>query len=388
MQIPLAAPDIRDSDRAAVLEVLNSGVLSLGPKLTGFEQAVARVTKSKHAIAVNSGTSALHLCVKAAGIRDGDEVITSPFSFIASSNCLLFERAKPVFVDIDPITFNIDPAKIEEAITPRTKAILPVHVFGRPCAISDILYLAHKHSLTVIEDSCEAIGARYHETPVGSFGQTGVFAFYPNKQLTTGEGGVIVTNDSAIAALCRSWRNQGRSDSDGWLEHEHLGYNYRLSDINCALGISQLERLEEVVEARARVAAMYDQALRDIPEVIAPRLTEPNSRISWFVYVIRLADDFTREDRDQVLAYLRKQNIGCRNYFPPIHLQPLYKKLFGYGPGAFPITEHVGDRTISLPFYNQLTAGEIEYVCTSLKDAIQSLNTRTLVTGHSLSAQA
>ena len=330
MQIPLSSPDLTDQDRAAVLEVLNSNTLSLGPKLPAFEHAVSRTTNSRHAIAVNSGTSGLHLCVRAAGISDGDEVITTPFSFVASANCILFERGKPVFVDIDPLTYNLDPQQIEQAITPRTKAILPVHVFGRPCAISEITHIARKHGLTLIEDACEAIGAQYRGSPVGTFGQTGVFAFYPNKQLTTGEGGVIITDDDEVARRCRSWRNQGRSDTEGWLEHDELGYNYRLSDINCALGTSQISRLGEVVAARQRVAELYDAALKAIPEVIAPPLKEPECRISWFVYVVRLADEFGRPERDQVITELRKRGIGCRNYFPPIHLQPLYERMFGY----------------------------------------------------------
>jgi perosamine synthetase len=388
LQIPLAAPDIREADRAAVLEVLNSGALSLGPKLPEFEQAVARVSRSRYAVAVNSGTSALHLCVKAAGIRDGDEVITSPFSFVASANCVLFERAKPVFVDIDPVTYNIDASRIEAAITPRTKAILPVHVFGRPCALDDITYIAQKRGLTIIEDACEAIGAKYHNAPVGTSGQTGVFAFYPNKQLTTGEGGVIVTDDLSIANQCRSWRNQGRADSDGWLEHDTLGYNYRLSDINCALGITQLARLDEVISARAQVAEFYDEALREIPELIAPRPSEPDAMISWFVYVVRLTDEFNRADRDRVIAALKRQGIGARNYFPPIHLQPLYQRMFGYCAGAFPITEHIADRTIALPFFNHLTQGEVETVCLSLRNAIHSLGGKTRVARQPLAARA
>jgi perosamine synthetase len=375
LQIPLSSPDIIAEDREAVLEVLASNALSLGPKLPAFEQAVCRVTNSRHAIAVNSGTSGLHLCVRAAGISDGDEVITTPFSFVASANSILFERGKPVFVDIDPLTYNIDPAQIEQAITPRTKAILPVHVFGRPCALSEVLSIARKHGLTVIEDACEAIGAQYEGQPAGTFGQTGVFAFYPNKQLTTGEGGVIVTDDDEVARLCRSWRNQGRSDTEGWLEHDELGYNYRLSDINCALGISQISRLSKVMDARQRVAELYNAALQGIPEVIPPLLNEPKCRTSWFVYVVRLNDEFGRSERDQVIAQLRKRGIGCRNYFPPIHLQPLYERLFGYRPCAFPVTEHISDRTIALPFFNRLSEGDIDIVCTELREAVQSLTT-------------
>jgi len=372
LQIPLSSPDIRDQDRAAVLAVLDSGTLSLGPRLPAFEHAIAKLTKSRYAVAVNSGTSALHLCVKAAGIGEGDEVITTPFSFVASANCILFERAKPVFVDIDPISYNIDVSKIEDAITPRTKAILPVHVFGRPCGLAEITAVAQKHGLIVIEDSCEAIGAQYQGRSVGSFGQTGVFAFYPNKQLTTGEGGVIVTDDAKIAARCRSWRNQGRSEADGWLEHDSLGYNYRLSELNCALGISQFSRLPEILAARTRVAELYDEILRDCSDVAAPALTEPGAVISWFVYVVRLSDEFDRTDRNHVIATLQQQGIGCRNYFPPIHLQPLYRNAFGFGPGDFPVAEHVADRTIALPFFNRLSAGEISSVCNSLQAALQS----------------
>jgi perosamine synthetase len=378
LQIPLSSPDITAEDRAAVLEVLNSKALSLGPKLPAFEQAVSRITNSRHAIAVNSGTSGLHLCVRAAGISDGDEVITTPFSFVASANSILFERGKPVFVDIDPITYNIDPAQIEQAITPRTKAILPVHVFGRPCAVSGIMQIGRKYGLTVIEDACEAIGAQYEGKPAGTFGQTGVFAFYPNKQLTTGEGGVIITDDDEVARRCRSWRNQGRSDTEGWLEHDELGYNYRLSDINCALGLSQISRLGEVVQARQRVAELYNAALEDIVEVIPPTLEEPRCRISWFVYVVRLGDEFGRVQRDHVIAELRKRGIGCRNYFPPIHLQPLYERMFGYRAGSFPVTEHISDRTIALPFFNRLSESEIGLVCTELRRAIKSVTMHTL----------
>jgi perosamine synthetase len=384
MQIPLSSPDINEQDRAAVLDVLNSGTLSLGPRLTDFEAAVTRLTNSRFAVAVNSGTSALHLCVKAADIGKRDEVITSPFSFVASANCVLFERARPVFVDIDPMTYNIDVSRIEDAITPRTRAILPVHVFGRPCAISEIVSIAEDRGLTIIEDSCEAIGAKHQGRPVGTFGQTGVFAFYPNKQLTTGEGGVIVTDDANVAAQCRSWRNQGRSDLDGWLEHDSLGYNYRLSDMNCALGTSQLSRLNEILTARACVARLYDEALDGFDEIVRPQIAEPDAKISWFVYVVRLGDEFDRSDRDRVIADLKSQGIGCRNYFPPIHLQPLYRREFGYAPGRFPITEHVADRTIALPFFNRLSESEVGYVCKALKKAVRSLPSKVLVTARNI----
>jgi perosamine synthetase len=377
MNIPLSSPDLSAEERASVLEVLNGSQLSLGPRLPAFEHAIAERTGVRYAVAVNSGTSALHLCVKAAGIRAGDEVITTPFSFVASANCVLFERGVPVFVDIDPLTWNIHLGRLEDAITPRTKAILPVHVFGRPCAMEGILQIAAKHHLAVIEDSCEAIGATYQGKPVGGFGQTGVFAFYPNKQITTGEGGVITTNDPEIARLCRSWRNQGRGENDAWLQHERLGYNYRLSEMNCALGQAQLGRLDEILSLRAAVAARYTAMLRDlVPEVIPPSPAGDDSQISWFTYVVRLRDEFSRADRDCVLQSLRQSGVACSNYFSPIHLQPFYREAFGYRPGDFPITEHIANRTVALPFFNHLTDEQIRTVCISLANAVSKLTRR------------
>jgi perosamine synthetase len=367
MQVPLSKPEIDDSDRKAVMDVLSGAELSLGPRLPAFEKAVCERFGNRFAIAVNSGTSGLHLCVKAAGIQDGDEVITTPFSFIASANCLLFERAIPVFVDVDPESGNIDPALIERAITPRTRGILPVHVFGRPCQMGAILEIAKRRVLTVIEDSCEAIGATLDGIPVGRLGQTGVFAFYPNKQITTGEGGIIVTDDEEAARLCRSWRNQGRDDGGAWLQHRRLGYNYRLSDLNCALGISQLARLDEIMAARSRVAELYNAALKDFEPLVLPSLSEPNATLSWFVYVVRLREEFSRNDRDRILRGLRAAGIGCNNYFTPIHLQPFYRDSFGFQEGDFPVTEHLADRTIALPFHNNLTIAEVEYVSDALR---------------------
>jgi perosamine synthetase len=378
MNIPLSSPDLTHEERACVMDVLLGRELSLGPRLPAFERALRELTGARHAIAVNSGTSALHLCIKAAGVGPGDEVITSPFSFVASANCAMFEGGVPRFVDIDPDTWNLDIAQIESAITPRTKAILPVHVFGRPCPMEPIMEIARRHNLAVIEDSCEAIGGTSGGRPVGTFGQTGVFAFYPNKQITTGEGGAIVTNDDEVARLCRSWRNQGRGDSSGWLQHERLGYNYRLSDLNCALGAVQVSRLPEILAARASVAAAYDAALAElVPDVLRPALEEPGAGISWFVYVVRLRDEYTAADRDDVVACLRHHGIGCNTYFSPIHLQPFYREMFGYRPGDFPVTEHVAARTIALPFFNQLTDEEIETVCSRLAAAVSTLSLRT-----------
>jgi perosamine synthetase len=379
MNIPLSSPDLTHEERSCVMDVLLGRELSLGPRLPAFERALRKLTGARHAIAVNSGTSALHLCIKAAGIGPGDEVITTPFSFVASANCALFERAVPTFVDIDPDTWNLDVARIEAAITPRTKAILPVHVFGRPCPMEPILEIARRRNLVVIEDSCEAIGATSGGRPVGTFGQTGVFAFYPNKQITTGEGGAIVTDDDDVARLCRSWRNQGRGESGAWLQHERLGYNYRLSDLNCALGAVQVSRLPEILAARARVAAMYHRALSlRVPDLVLPAPTEPDAEISWFVYVVRLRDEFSAADRDAVVESLRRRGIGCNTYFSPIHLQPFYREMFGYRHGDFPITEHIAERTIALPFFNHLKEEEIESVCKALADAVSALSLRKL----------
>jgi perosamine synthetase len=378
-EVPLSSPEVTDEDRQRVLEILNGRTLSLGPVTPAFEEALARAAGSRFAVAVNSGTSALHLCVKAAEIGEGDEVITTPFSFVASANCMLYERAIPRFVDIDPLTYNLDPGAIRDAIGPRTKGILPVHVFGRPCDMDSIDAIAQPRGLAVIEDSCEAIGATVNGRRAGGLGQSGVFAFYPNKQITTGEGGAVLTNDERIAALCRSWRNQGRGAGSGWLQHERLGYNYRISEINCALGLGQVSRLDSILEKRQRAANLYTEMLRDrVPEVIAPAPAAPGTTISWFVFVVRMRDEFTREDRDRILETLRNAGIGCNNYFSPIHLQSFYRETFGYRRGDFPVTERVADRTIALPFFNQLTARQISIAVDALSAAIHSLKTPTV----------
>jgi perosamine synthetase len=375
--IPLSSPDLCAQERRAVMDVLSGRSLSLGPMLPAFEQALAEIAGTRFAVAVNSGTSALHLCVKAAGIGEGDEVITTPFSFVASANCLLYERAIPRFVDIDAATYNIDASLIRGQIGPRTRAILPVHVFGLPCDMDAIGRLAGHHGLTIIEDSCEAIGASSRGRRAGSFGQSGAFAFYPNKQITTGEGGAIVTSDQRVASLCRSWRNQGRGENGAWLQHERLGFNYRLSDLNCALGLAQLSRLPEILARRKNVAGAYHHALSRIPEIILPPRPVADCEMSWFVYVVRLRDEFTRADRDQILASLRQAGIGCNCYFTPIHLQPFYRQMFGFQPGDFPVTEHVAERTIALPFYNALTLRQIATVVSALADAIATLTHRS-----------
>jgi perosamine synthetase len=369
--IPLSRPDISEDDIAAVVEVLRTPHLSLGPKVPEFEAAVCRYTGARHAIAVNSGTAALHLAVKALGIGVGDEVVTSPFSFVASANCMLFEGARPVFADIDPDTLNIDPARIERAITSRTRAILPVHVFGVPADMPAIVDIARRHGLHVIEDACEALGSRLNGKACGTFGAAGTFAFYPNKQMTTGEGGVVITDDTTRADLMRSLRNQGRGASGAWLQHERLGYNYRLADLNCALGISQLARLDRFIEARRRVAETYRRHLARFEELELPLDSAPGADISWFVYVVRLKRS-TRTERDRFLELLRARGVACNNYFSPIHLQPYFQQM-GYRPGEFPVTEAIADTTIALPFFNRLSEDDVCYVASVIENALYEI---------------
>lgn len=373
MRVPLSRPDLSQNDRDIVMRVLSTDQLSIGPMVTEFEKAIADRASCKYAVAVNSGTSGLHLIVRSLGIGDGDEVITTPFSFIASSNSIMFERAKPVFVDIRPDTLNIDPDRIERAISGKTKAILPVHAFGQPADMEPIREIANRHHLAIIEDSCEAIGAEYHGRPAGSFGDAGVFAFYPNKQITTGEGGIIVTNNEEIAKLSRSMRNQGRGEANTWLAHERLGFNYRLDEMSAALGLSQLKQLDGFLEARARVAETYNQKLRRIDGVVIPHIA-PSVKMSWFVYVIQLP---AHVNRDAVAQYLDEHGVGCRPYFTPIHLQPFYSRLFGYKRGDYPITEEVSSRTLALPFFNRLLEAEIDYVVETLNNAIHTKQSKT-----------
>jgi perosamine synthetase len=372
MKIPLSRPDITRLERKAISDVLRTHQLSLGPKLTEFEEKIADYIKIRYAVAVNSGTSALHLIVRSLGIKEGDEVITTPFSFIASANCILFERAKPVFVDIDPRTLNIDVSRIEEKINKKTRAILAVDIFGHPADWDRLKEIAQKYNLKLIEDSCEAFGAEYKGKKTGVFADAACFAFYPNKQMTTGEGGMIVTNSKKIADLCRSMRNQGRDDTE-WLQHGRLGYNYRISDINCALGIAQMQRINEMFAKRQKVAEMYNERLKEIKEMELPCIS-PDVKLSWFVYTVRLKKNFGKNKRNEIKARLFKKGIECGSYFPPIHLQPFYRKIFGYSKGDFPITEYVSERTLALPFYNNLTKEEIDYVVRNLKEIIRKYN--------------
>jgi perosamine synthetase len=363
--IPLSNPDIDPADVQTVAEVVAGGRLALGPKVKEFEAAIADYAGRRHCVAANSGTSALHLIVRALGIGDGDEVITTPFSFVASSNCLLFERARPVFADIDSKSLCLDPSRVEAAITRRTKAILVVDVFGHPADWPALEAIARRHHLLLVEDSAESLGSALNERRCGSFGRAAVFAFYPNQQITTGEGGAVVTDDAELSSLCRSLANQGRGDAGVWLQHVRLGYNYRMDEMSAALGLSQLARMEQILAARAQVAAWYGKALADVEGVEVPYVS-PGVKMSWFVYVVRLAEGATREDRNRILRGLEARGIGCRDYFAPIHLQPFYRDLLGTKEGDFPITESVAARTIALPFYNRLSQGEVEAVVRAL----------------------
>jgi perosamine synthetase len=372
MRIPLSAPDITEADIVAVSAVLRTSRLSLGPQLEVFEQSFARYIGASHAVAVNSGTSALHLCIRALGISEGDEVIVPSFAFIAVANVLRYERAGPVFVDIDPHTLNLDPARIEEAITPRTRAILVVHTFGCPAALDEILALARRHNLFVIEDACEALGAQFEGRQVGSFGDAAVFGFYPNKQITSGEGGMLLTNDSNVADLVRKLRNQGRRESGEWFQHEELGYNYRISELNCALGASQLQRLETIIERREAVAREYHHRLQTESRLQLPAIELPRRRISWFVYVLRLGEPFSAAHRDCVVQEMASRGIACGRYFAPIHLQPAYRSQ-PHRSMTLAHTESIAQRTLALPFFNKISVEQIEEVCQTLRAVLHKV---------------
>ncbi len=368
MQIYLSRPDITEKEIEAVCSVLRCPNLSLGPKLYQFEQVFAKYIGRKRAVAVSSGTTGLFLCLTALGIKPGDEVITTPFTFIASATTIMMTGAKPVFVDIDPISLNMNPGKIESAITENTKAILPVEVFGNPSGFDKICKIAEKHNLIIIEDSCEALGSSLNGKMAGTFGKLSVFAFYPNKQITTGEGGMILTDDENIADLCISLRNQGRDKNAGWLSHRRLGYNFRLSDINCALGIAQLSRIDEIKAKRSQVAKWYQEMLTDDDRLIVPK-PDKGCEISWFVFVARLAES-SRSNRDIILETMINNGIQVSNYFPPAHLMPFMVEKFGYKKGDFPVTEKACESTIALPFYNNLSKDEVATVCKILKKAL------------------
>jgi dTDP-4-amino-4,6-dideoxygalactose transaminase len=384
----MSSPNLTDADREAVAAVLRTPHLSMGGEIKAFEAAFRKFTGARHAIGVSSGTAGLHLCVRAAGIGPGDLVITTPFSFVASANALLFEGAVPIFVDVDAHTGNIDPGLVKQASADllsggllakrwlprsgsaegaRLKAVLPVDVFGQPADMDPIVGTARAHGLKVIEDSCEALGAEYKGRQAGTLGDYGVFAFYPNKQITTGEGAMIITDDEPAATLMRALRNQGRAPGDTWLQHTYLGYNYRLDEMSAALGRAQMARLDEMIEQRARVARWYTERLEHIPGVEPPQVVRNTTRMSWFVYVARFAPEI---DRERVAKILDRRGIPARPYFIPIHLQPYMVERFGYREGDFPITEGLGRHGLALPFSSVMSEAQVEQVCQELRSAV------------------
>jgi len=369
--ISMSSAEITEQDIQAVVDVIRSGRLALGPQTRAFEAAMAEVIGVKHAVAVNSGTSGLHLVVRALGLGPGDEVLVPSFTFAASVNAILFEGATPVFVDIETETYNLDPADLARKVTARTKAIMAVDVFGHPAEWDAITAVAEENGLRIIDDSCEALGAAYKGRKLGTFGDAATFAFYPNKQITTGEGGMIVTDDDQIAALCQSMRNQGRDEMGAWLEHVRLGYNYRMTEMSAAMGVTQLPRLGTFMAKRAHVAAMYTERLTGLDAVRAP-VVRDDVTISWFVYVITLAEGAPGKgmQRDGVIAKLAEQGVPARGYFAPIHTQPYIKQRFGDLSGTLPVTEAIAQRTIALPFHNNLTEAEVDTVVQALKRSL------------------
>lgn len=381
-EVPLSSPEITDDDIRAVTMALRSGRLSIGPYQEAFERDVATITDRLEGVACSSGTAGLHMVLLAMGIGEGDEVITTPFSFIASSNCILYVGAKPVFVDIDPKSLNMDPEQIEAKITPRTKAILAVETFGNPEHMEVYRRMADRHEIRLIEDCCEGLGGSWRGRPIGGFGHAGVFGFYPNKQITTGEGGLIVTDDERLASVCRSLRNQGRTTDEGsvggvrnWMRFERLGFNYRMSELQAALGLSQVRRLEGIVEGRQGVARRYMERFLDNHDVILPTVSD-DAVMSWFVFVVRLSDQYSVEERDRMIEGMHRHEVGCAPYFPCIHLQPVYRERFGYKEGDFPIAERVSQRTIALPFYTNLSPKDQDFAASTFDLMLSRENIR------------
>jgi len=361
--VALSSPWLDERDEELVLEVLRSGWLSLGPTGPRFEQLLAEAVGARHCAAVSSGTAGLHLAARLAGIGPGDEVITSPFSFVASANCAIYEGATPVFADVDPQTFNLDPSAVEAAITERTKAIVAVDIFGYPSELDPLIELCERHGLVLVEDACEALGARYKGRPLGSHGHLATFAFYPNKQMTTGEGGAVTTNDEQQYELLTSLRNQGRLETSSWLLHGRLGYNYRLDDVSAALGIGQVERLDEILAARSGVAARYAELLAEV-DVEVPLADDDDHVRSWFVYVVKLPADV---DRDAVARRMSEHGVATAPYVPSIHLQPYMRERYGFREGMLPFSEDTSARTLALPFHARLPLDDQEYVVDTLR---------------------
>jgi perosamine synthetase len=386
LPIPMSSPDLSEIERQAVMSVVYTPILSMGAHTSAFEQAFRDYLGCKYAIAVNSGTAGLHLCIRAAGVCENDLVITTPFSFVASTNVILFERAVPVFVDVDPATGNINTSMLEQVVhdletggkdaqqwLPRRgqgisirsslKAILPVDVFGQPADLDPICKVAKEHKLKVIEDSCEALGGEYKGRKAGTIGDYGVFGFYPNKQITTGEGGMIVTDDEKAAQLMSALRNQGRAPGDTWLQHTHLGYNYRIDEMSAALGATQMRRIEALIARRAQVAQWYVERLSELPYLRMPQIASTTTRMSWFVFVIWLNREI---DREKLAEKLNRFGIPVRPYFLPIHMQPYMVERFGYQAGDFPVTEALGQCGLALPFSGTLDEAQVDYVCRKL----------------------
>jgi perosamine synthetase len=367
-EIPLARPWIGEREEEFVLDVLRSGRLSLGPTIDRFEELVAERIGAPFAAAVSSGTAGLHLLCHIAGFGPGDEVITSPVSFVASANCFVYEGATPVFADVDPRTLNLDPAAVEAAITERTKGVVAVDMFGYPCELDELRSMCERHGLALIEDSAEALGAEYKGTPVGGHGPSAVFGFYPNKQVATGEGGVVLTHSEREWRLVRSLRNQGRTyDTGAWFDHVRLGFNYRWTDVQAAIGIAQLEKLDEILARRSAAAARYEELLAGVDEVETPVADDDVHRRSWFVYVVKLAPEV---DRARVMAELREQGIGTAEYVPCVHLQPYLRERFGFAEGLCPVAEDACARTLALPFFTQVEAEDQERVVQALRAAV------------------
>jgi perosamine synthetase len=398
-RVPMSSPDVTDAEREAVMRALHTPVLSIGPYVQQFEQRLSAFVGARYGVAVNSGTSGLHLSVIAAGVTEYDLVVTTPFSFIASANCILYERGIPIFVDVDPLTGNIDPEQVHAAIGDlarggmaarrwlplalrngrygRVKSILAVHAFGQPADMTPIVALARRRNLVVIEDACEALGSEYRGHPAGTLGDLAVFAFYPNKQITTGEGGMIVTNNEEWAVVLRSLRNQGRDVFDAWLNHTRLGFNYRLDELSAALGCVQMQRIRELLAKRARVAAWYNERLADLELVERPLISDTTTVMSWFVYVVRIKPPARR---DVVMRLLAAAGIPSRPYFTPIHLQPFYRKKFGFRRGDFPVTERLGDVSLALPFSSVMTESQVDMVCEQLRHSlVQSIQSEDTV---------
>jgi dTDP-4-amino-4,6-dideoxygalactose transaminase len=365
--VPLSGPYLDEREEELVLEVMRSGRLSLGPTIDRFEEMFAAKVGAPYAAAVSSGTAGLHLLCISAGIGPGDEVITTPYSFAATANFFVYEGGVPVFADVDARTLNVDPAAVEAAITPRTKAIVAVDIYGYPCELDELRAIADRHGLAIVDDSCEALGARYKGAPLGSQGVGAVFAFYPNKQMTTGEGGIVTTHSEEEWRLLRSLRNQGRGDEGGWLEHVRLGYNYRLDDVGAAIGIGQLEKLDEILSLRSEVAGRYDELLAGIEGVEVPCADDADHERSWFVYVVKLPDN---EARERVIAHFEREHIGYNRYLPSIHLQPYMRERYGFREGMCPVSEDASARTLALPFFTALEREAQERVVEALASVL------------------